>query len=59
MIDGQINKLDSNVNSYIKIIEITGKALHTVERGEGDTWDSGFAIEKTYTAQIYREHSLL
>lgn len=50
-LNGQVNKFDSNSNSYIKIVELTDKTLRTLERSEGDTWDSGFAKKKRYTAQ--------
>ena len=50
-LSGQVNKFDSNSNSYIKIVELTDKTLRTLERSEDDTWDSGFAKEKSYAAQ--------
>jgi hypothetical protein len=50
-LNGQVNKFDSTSNSYIKIVELTDKTLRTVERSESDTWDSGFAKEKSYAAQ--------
>lgn len=50
-LNGQINRFDSSSNAYIKIVELTDKLLRTLERSEGDTWDSGFAKEKNYTVQ--------
>lgn len=50
-INGKENHFNSGLNTYIKIVELTDKTLRTVERGEGDTWDSGFTKEHSYTAQ--------
>jgi hypothetical protein len=51
-IKGQANKLDAPLKSYIKILELSDKGLKTLERFERDAWDSGFAREQNYTAQI-------
>lgn len=37
--------------SYIRITQLNDKELKTLERHEGDSWDSGFAKERTYLAQ--------
>ncbi|HTJ50113.1 MAG TPA: hypothetical protein VL443_11700 [Cyclobacteriaceae bacterium] len=50
-INGHVNKFDKSSNSYLKIVELTEKTLKTLERNDGDTWDSGFAKEKNYSAQ--------
>lgn len=47
----QTDKFESSSNSYIKIIELTDKTLRTLERHETDTWESGFAKERSYTAK--------
>jgi hypothetical protein len=51
-IKGQANKLDAPLRSYIRILELSDKGLKTLERFESDAWDSGFAREQNYTAQI-------
>lgn len=40
---------------YIRILEISDKEMRTLERIEGDAWDSGFAREGTYAAQELAE----
>jgi hypothetical protein len=50
-INGQLNKFDKSSNSYLRIVELTDKTLKTLERAEGDSWDSGFVKEKKYSAQ--------
>lgn len=50
-INGQTNTFDKKSNGYIKVLELTEKTLKTMERGEGDSWDSGFAKERSYRAQ--------
>jgi len=49
-VNGKINKFEPGTNAYIRIIELTDKTLRTLERNDGDTWDSGFAEEVNYTA---------
>lgn len=47
-INGNENKFDAPSNSYIKIVELSEKNLKTLERHEGDAWESGFAKEQHY-----------
>lgn len=49
-INGETNTYDVQPAYYIKIVELTEKTLRTLEKGEGDSWDSGFAKERTYAA---------
>lgn len=51
IMDGQVNSFDLATESYIRVVELTDRNLRTLERGKGDTWDSGFAKERNYTSQ--------
>jgi len=42
----------SSQGFYVRIIEINDKELKTLERYEGDSWDSGFAREQRYIAKL-------
>jgi len=50
-VKGEANDLDKKIISHIKIVELTGKNLRTLERHEDDAWDSGFAKEINYTSK--------
>lgn len=39
---------DNKQNYFIRILEVSEDKLRTLERFNGDSWDSGFAKEKTY-----------
>ena len=39
---------DGKQNYYLRILEVSENNLKTLERFETDSWDSGFAKEKTY-----------
>jgi hypothetical protein len=49
--DNGTAKFDKTSNYNIRILEINDKDLRLQEKGEGDSWDSGFAKEKKFTAQ--------
>ena len=51
VIDGQANKLDPSSNYYLRVIEISDKVFRTIERHEGNSWDSGFAKEIKYVPE--------
>lgn len=42
---------DKTSNYNIRILEVNGSTLRLMEKGEGDSWESGFAKEKKFTAQ--------
>jgi hypothetical protein len=42
---------DKTSNYNIRILEIEGNHLRLQEKGEGDSWESGFAKEKKFTAE--------
>jgi hypothetical protein len=44
-------KFDKTSNYNVRIKEISTNSLTILEKGEGDSWDSGFAKEKNYTAK--------
>lgn len=48
-IKGENMALNQKQNSYIRILEVNENTLKTLERYEGDAWDSGFAKEITYS----------
>ncbi|MEO7988197.1 MAG: hypothetical protein ABI663_01570 [Chryseolinea sp.] len=48
VISGKAYKFDSAINYYIRVIEISDKVFRTIERHEGNSWDSGFAKEIKY-----------
>jgi hypothetical protein len=48
---GQSNAFDKSSKYKVRILEISGKGLKTLEVAEGDTWDSGFAVERIFTSQ--------
>jgi hypothetical protein len=52
VINGQANKFDASIKHYIRVIEISDKIFRTVERHEGDSWDSGFAKEINYIPEV-------
>ena len=47
---GQSSAFDKSSNYHVRILEISDKGLKTLELAEGDTWESGFAVEKKYTS---------
>lgn len=47
----QSNAFDKSSNYHVRILEISDKRLKTLELSEGDTWESGFAVERNYTPQ--------
>ncbi|WKK82509.1 hypothetical protein [Marivirga arenosa] len=49
-IEGSENNLEDQQNYYIKILEVSENKLKTLERFEGDDWDSGFAKERNFKA---------
>ena len=50
-INGEVNKYDVQPGYFIKVVELTDKTLRTLESGEGDSWDSGFAKERSYASE--------
>lgn len=40
--------LEKPLGYYLQILEVSEDMLKTLERSEGDDWDSGFAKEKVY-----------
>jgi hypothetical protein len=51
ILNRQVTNFDQSSNSYIRVVELTDRTLRTLERSEGDSWDSGFAKTKTYRTQ--------
>jgi hypothetical protein len=49
--DNGTAKFDKTSNYNVRILEISDKSLRILEKGEDDSWDSGFAKEKKYTAK--------
>jgi len=49
--DNGTARFDKTSNYNIRILEIDGNVLRLQEKGEGDSWESGFAKEKKFTAQ--------
>jgi hypothetical protein len=47
-IKGAKENLNKPYGYYIRIMEVSDNKLKTLERFEGDAWDSGFAKEKIY-----------
>jgi hypothetical protein len=42
------HSLEKPLGYYLQILEVSENTLKTIERFEGDAWDSGFAKERTY-----------
>jgi hypothetical protein len=49
--DNGAAKFDKTSNYNVRVKEISNNSLSILEKGEGDSWDSGFAKEKNYTAK--------
>ena len=52
VISGKAYRFDSSSNYYIRVIEISDKVFRTIQRPEGDSWDSGFAKEIKYIPEV-------
>jgi hypothetical protein len=52
VVSGKAYKFDSSNNRYLRVIELSDKTFRTIERHEGDSWDSGFAKEIKYIPEV-------
>lgn len=48
IINGKAYNYDSSNNRYLRVVEISDKVFRTIERHEGDSWDSGFVKKVNY-----------
>lgn len=50
VINGQSNRYDKSFDSNMRVLQLANRELRTLEKSEGDDWDSGFAKERSYRA---------